>query len=1250
LSKLNEIQAAIQRLDGGQFQKLMDTYIYKKFGYKYIMDLGSHSGTNKTTRGIPDTYFPLENGKYVFVMYGAHDNNVFSKIKSDIEDCLSINKTGIEVSQIQQIICCHTSSNINARQDMELRKICSDKGVLLDIVGIGNISQDLLNYYPIIAKKELGVTVDTGQMLYIDDFIKAYDENPMVTPIGMGIHGRDKEIQELLEKMNDSKVLMVYGNSGVGKTRLCIEACRVYVNINRDVQCYCIKNNGNSLYEDLKTFIDIGKEYLVFIDDANQTSDLSHLIEYVNKKEFKVKIVISVRDYAKEHAEKIIKKFNVPDFYFVNPMTNEQIDDIIKKELNITNTLYLDQIKKISKGNPRLAIQAGRLSKEKSLKGIMNAEQLYEDYYSAIIEEIDLFHNGTAVKIAGLISFFYTINLEDKELEKIVLLLLGVNRDEFDEVINRLHYLEIVDRFENSAVKVSEQSMSNYFLYYVFAKNRLIKLSDIIRTCFPVYKQKISYAINTIMKLFCSEELNNYLFSEIGLMWDEYSAKDKTIFIEYMKMFYPVRELETLKYINDFTDRIEAVSFDASNIKFEQMKNNQRIDDIYLNILSGFKYSSNRKIALELLIKYYKKRPDMFMEFYFSLVDGFGIDRKSQYNDYIVQQEVIEVLISETKGFTEHNVNMLFFRVADTYLDLVFNHSEESDGRSITFYTIPVIFNKGAKKYRDDIWNALSQLFSKSDYQDLIIKIIENYRTGTPDYDIDIVRSDLEGIYNFIRFNLDKKNFKHCRLVNRVCKLTSDIPDGIRDFLNNETLIVYKLLKGQRHFEEFDYHKERELKKVDIKEYFSGYITGEFSKLLDMFAEIQLDNTREEWELNEGISMLFELIVVRDDIYPEIIREFIKRNTPLNPYPNQIVSSLIRIVGDSAAYQLLCTYDYKQKPVWLRAYFGCLDNEQINKINLKRLHEFLFDDVTVQVGIVPDLHVLEKFKTLDNEIVVETTDFLIKKNRLDTLAYFMRYCFHDEGGDFNKLLQKYSSNLDVLKKAYFLSLKFDKNIDYNSWVLKNMINFDPNFLKDFIRFTVENSEPYHNELPSLSVIWSLDNWEQLVSCAIEEYIKRCGYNYWNIIAHLGKVFNFKEFTDINEEDTRAKEFPESDKRQDIWIKTFINKYCLDKERIEFIFNVISHFNEERRIDFICYFVEKNDSFEFFKDILLEPSSFKAGGSFIPVYEKKKAFVEKLLPHFNGLRFIEHRNLLEQRIESLRKSIKHELHSEFLEER
>ena len=55
-------------MDGGAFQNLCDAYLSYK-GYKNAYSLGMYTGTDKTAKGNPDTYFLTAENKYVFVMY-----------------------------------------------------------------------------------------------------------------------------------------------------------------------------------------------------------------------------------------------------------------------------------------------------------------------------------------------------------------------------------------------------------------------------------------------------------------------------------------------------------------------------------------------------------------------------------------------------------------------------------------------------------------------------------------------------------------------------------------------------------------------------------------------------------------------------------------------------------------------------------------------------------------------------------------------------------------------------------------------------------------------------------------------------------------------------------------------------------------------------------------------------------------------------------------------------------------------------
>ena len=111
MPNVSEIESAIQRLEGGAYQKLMDSYLYKRYGYR-INSYGSQIGTNKTVKGTPDTYAELPDGKYVYVMYGTHID-ADKKLLDDFSKCMAeIRRIGFE-NKVEKIICCHTATHLS---------------------------------------------------------------------------------------------------------------------------------------------------------------------------------------------------------------------------------------------------------------------------------------------------------------------------------------------------------------------------------------------------------------------------------------------------------------------------------------------------------------------------------------------------------------------------------------------------------------------------------------------------------------------------------------------------------------------------------------------------------------------------------------------------------------------------------------------------------------------------------------------------------------------------------------------------------------------------------------------------------------------------------------------------------------------------------------------------------------------------------------------------------------------------------
>lgn len=102
MSYVNLIQQAIKQLEGGAFQKLFDAYLVKKYDFNNIQTLGVQCGTNKSKKGVPNSYVYTDDDKYVLILYGSVQNNPVAKLKSDILSCFDSKKLQLDKNKIKK--------------------------------------------------------------------------------------------------------------------------------------------------------------------------------------------------------------------------------------------------------------------------------------------------------------------------------------------------------------------------------------------------------------------------------------------------------------------------------------------------------------------------------------------------------------------------------------------------------------------------------------------------------------------------------------------------------------------------------------------------------------------------------------------------------------------------------------------------------------------------------------------------------------------------------------------------------------------------------------------------------------------------------------------------------------------------------------------------------------------------------------------------------------------------------------------
>lgn len=412
------------------------------------------------------------------------------------------------------------------------------------------------------------------------------------------------------------------GPSGIGKTRLALEVCRKQDG--EAVKVYCIKSNGNLLYEDIKYYIDEPGKYLLFFDDANMVASLDNVLNTILTlpEAYNVKVLITVRDYARERVINSVLKYSKPNIIEIGRFKDDEIKDIVKNNLGILNSVYLEKIVEIANGNIRLAFLAGMRAIDDGYQAIRNAEDIFKNYYGRIIDDAKL----TKDDIMEL--FFITVagpvRANENQLYSDLKKMYGEEILE-NNIIEKLYYLELIDWFKNEITKISDQSLGNYILYYVLFEKRWIDVERLIAIGFPHYRNKVIYILNTLMEIFGSEEVVKYVEDSIITAWNNAPAEQE---MEYLQSFYQVDSEKALYIIKKHIERENVVDFDLRSFDIDSKKNYHNISTKEIEILGGYKYTENFEDAVDLLMLYFTKRPDLIMDFY------FVVDERLLYDKY----------------------------------------------------------------------------------------------------------------------------------------------------------------------------------------------------------------------------------------------------------------------------------------------------------------------------------------------------------------------------------------------------------------------------------------------------------------------------------------------------------------------------------------------------------------------------------------------------------------------------------------
>lgn len=1234
MPNITDIKRRIQELAPAPFQEFCDTLISKQ-GYGVVHGFGMKSGTGNTTIGNPDTYFRKENGKYVFVVYTIQQTSIFSKIKEDIAKCLDVSKTGLKIENIEEIICCHTSSNLSAGDDKALHDFCETQGIVLTIWGIDELANQVYNRYRSLAKDYLGLSIDTNQILSVDDFVTQYDANGMAAPMNTVFQYRENEKKEIFSALDNESIVVVTGKAGVGKTRLVLETIRE-VALTKKYKLLCVKNNNLGLYDDLVSATEQPSKYLFFIDDANEFADLSQILAYTTKGclGYDVKIIMTVRDYAKEKVLSAVKKYTFPQIIEITFFTDDEIKGFLNNNLGICNEDYLKQIIRIAEGNPRIAYMAGKLAIDKqNLAAIKDVSQLYDAYYEKYVNGT-LGSDNDLCFAAGVLSVVNAVVLNNMSALQELLDNYGITLEDFKKKILHLFKLEMVEIQLEQVATLSDQCLANYMLYYVFFEKKLIPLSSILETGYKYFRNGIIRTVNTILNLFESDKIRKYCEQEILKAWDNLKDSKEKCYNDFVKDFHVFRPEEAFLLAQQLVESINSKEFDACAVDFS--KNLFCYEKSILTYLEGYQYSEYLEYVMEILLEYCSKTAETLVSGYKWLENSYGIDVSSYKYMYYNQKKISDYIY---RVVLEGNITAMAvgFHWAEYSLGFSFHSTETRRGNKFILYNMDIKKSEGIVEYRRICWKILIILASNPAWNDDVLLFLDSYAKhlhGKPDYEI--VSYEVEYVEQLLSI-LECDRISYLKTIQRLIfngkKMNVKYNEKWAELLTGEKWALYHLLENDFVLSELEYEEYKNKRNTLISEYGMSLSVSEISGLVQRMNSIMSDILiikHDLYSINQG----FELIIQQFDkvCMQEFMRAFIQYGENISIHPWLVLESLNKSMDSMQLLSTIKQADFPQKNEWLFSFFDTLPNEKAVSAMLQELIIFLSSesDKTINSSSYRSLSVLDKFLSIEPNIYPVVCTIIFEKRHYSPFIVerYFKWLFRDQIHTPKEVLSLFQSNINLLQEIYFYLLKKERLDDLKGTFLIEFLSLGEDWIQKYSEVFWENAAK-HIEFSHYrnSALWKSESYKDYFDYIFYHFPEEEMYS-WRI-SHA-----FKDVLTQVETDVIIKQ------HQQEWLNHIIIDN-VSSNKIIIIFDFICELNEDLRRNAIKIFLENNQDFETFSKLSLIPNHWSGSGSLVPAYQKQIDFLKSLYPLVPGIKFLKHKARIKSKVEILHEMIKRE---------
>lgn len=589
---------------------------------------------------------------------------------------------------------------------------------------------------------------------------------------------------------------------------------------------------------------------------------------------------------------------------------------------------------------------------------------------------------------------------------------------------------------------------------------------------------------------------------------------------------------------------------------------------------------------------------------------------------------------------------MLFLDVASHFLKLEFSPLENTrNGKGVTLYHIPLAMTTGVKDYRKIVWALLLELSAKEQYLPMVRSILCSYGDSIHECSKEVVKSEAEYICKLSNAILSPEKLEDC-LIARSLQTVFDTAEHqtqeLQPFFSSSKYELYQIITGPKWDLDISYDERKKRKEDNVRAYMAAATDkiATFRDMLQLLIDSNAIKDSDSYEIADGVNIALQSLSNNREAYINCAKTILASEVITGIGILNIVNIMFSSLRPSEVYELLANSHVKNRNAWLFAYFHEIPQEYIDHRELETLYSFLMDesDRDIQSSSYRDIGFLDKYLPVDNDVILTASRIILKKQEYS--PFIVKIYFELQFNEYNikpkDVVQKYIRDIKLLERIYMCVLENGHLADCHGLFLHEIFSADKSFVKDYVKWFIVKKEKWDsdsNNDSAVDVFFQEDDYLDILDFVIDEAISSLTFPSMTVprIIKMLLLSSDKKYSEKSE----------------CWIKHQIENNCTNKGKMQYLFEALTEVSIERAHSFIPFLIACTDDYGIFESIPLTPLSYSWSGSCVPMYSSWIEDLEKLLPILSGLKYIKHKNRVQQLIESYRIRIKEEEISDIL---